>query len=131
MADRHTWLTDVGLDALRGGGGQAAAFLVTNTARVRSGRHRCTKRMLAAPFHSGGEWEQFLFGDPTVRRDRDEIGLSHRQRAGLVDDRRINCLKRLERFGIADKDAMLGTLAGSRHEQLGRASCRERGCQYV
>src|SRR3546814_6211689 len=95
---------------------QAAGFLVTNTARFSSGHNRCTKRMLAAPSHSGGECEQFLFGDPTVRRDRDEIGLAHRQRAGLVDDQRINCLKRLERFGIADQDAMLGTLAGSRHD---------------
>src|SRR3546814_3838835 len=69
IADRHTALTDVGLDALPGGGGQAAGFLVTNTARFSSGHNRCTKRMLAAPFHSGGECEQFLFGDPTVRSE--------------------------------------------------------------
>src|SRR3546814_17050674 len=95
---------------------QAAGFLVTNTARFSSGHNRCTKRKLAAPFHSGGECEQFLFGDPTVRRDRDEIGLAHRQRAGLVDDKRRNFLKRLDRFGHGDKSDMTGTLAGSRHD---------------
>src|SRR3546814_4312364 len=44
IADRHTALTDVGLDALPGGGGPAAGFLVQNTARFSSGRNRCPQR---------------------------------------------------------------------------------------
>ena len=61
--------------------------------------------MLAHAFETGREPEQFVFADPWRRPHRHNPGLAFGQRAGLVDDQRVDLLEPLERLRVLDEHA--------------------------
>ena len=54
---------------------------------------------------AGGEPQHLGFLDAVGGHDRDQLRLALGQRAGLVDDQRVDLLQQLERFGVPDQDA--------------------------
>ena len=61
--------------------------------------------MLARLLEAGGQPEQLRFVLAGHGHDRDHPGLSLGERAGLVDDQRIDPLEDLERLGVLDQHA--------------------------
>ena len=54
---------------------------------------------------------------PGARRDRDDARLALGQRAGLVDDQRVDLLQPLQRFGVLDQHARLRAAADADHDR--------------
>jgi hypothetical protein len=55
--------------------------------------------------------------EPFGRLDRNHRGLAFGERAGLVDDKRIDLLHALERLGILDKDTGLRAASDPHHDR--------------
>ena len=75
------------------------------------------QRMLAGQFEAGGQPQQLGFVLARRRHDRDHPRLALGQRAGLVDDQRIDPLQDLERLGVLDQHAGGGAAAGADHDR--------------
>ena len=62
---------------------------------------RGAERVLARPLEAGGEAQKLVLGDAGRRLDRRHRRPALGQRAGLVDDKRVDLLHALERLGVA------------------------------
>ena len=75
--------------------------------------------MLAGRFEAGSQAQQFGIVRETVRHTGN-AGLAFRQRAGFVDDQRVDFFKSLQGFGVFDEDSGMGAAAGADHDGHGR-----------
>src|SRR3954469_12151297 len=78
---------------------------------------RARQRMLAAALEARGDLEHSLLGRAFGWNYGHEPGLAFGERAGLVDHQRVDLFQALERFGITDEHARLGTPAGADHDR--------------
>lgn len=74
-----------------------------------------------------GEPEHVRLVVAGLRQDRDELGLADGQRAGLIDDERVDLREGLERLGVPDQHAGLGAAAGRGHDRDGRREAERAG----
>ena len=72
------------------------------------------QRMLAARLEAGGQAQQLVLGPAPRRPRRESARLAFGQRAGLVDDQRVDLLQALERLGVLDQHAGLRAAARRR-----------------
>ena len=82
---------------------------------------RMRDRVLGRPLGGGEQHERFVSRD-AVDLELGQRGPAERERAGLVDDERIDVAHALDRFGVAKQDARARTLAH-------RDGHRDRRCQ--
>ena len=73
--------------------------------------------MLAAAFETGGKAQHLILVEPFGRLDRDHCGLALGERAGLVDDKRIDLLHALKRLGVLDQDTGLRAASDADHDR--------------
>ncbi|MDT4816221.1 hypothetical protein FQZ97_492650 [compost metagenome] len=80
---------------------------------------RMGQRVLAALVQAGGEAKDFgrreLPGTDHAMKHRPALG----ERAGLVDDQRVDPAEALDRAGVPEEDAIAGSLAGGDHDRHG------------
>ena len=74
-----------------------------------------------------GEPEHVRLVVAGLRQDRDELGLADGQRAGLIDDERVDLREGLERLGVPDQHAGLGAAAGRGHDRDRRREAERAG----
>ena len=79
--------------------------------------NRRGQRVLAGDFDAGGQPEHLPFVLARHRHDRDHAWLSLGERAGLVDDERVDAFQNLERLGILDQHAGRGAAARADHDR--------------
>ncbi len=73
--------------------------------------------MLAAGFDRGGEFQHVVIAETLRRLDGGEGGLAEGERAGLVDDNRVDGGEALQRRGIAHQHAGLRAAPGGDHDR--------------
>ena len=86
----------------------------------RSGDDGGGQRMLAASFEAGGEPQQCVRIEARRRADGGHARLAFGQRAGLVDDQRVDLLEPLQRLGVLDQHAGLRAAPDADHDRHGR-----------
>ena len=64
---------------------------------------------------------------PSARHDRDHLRLALGQRAGLVDDQRVDLLHALQRLGVLDQHAGLRAAADADHDRHRRGEAERAG----
>ena len=72
------------------------------------------ERMLARPLDAGRKAQHCRLVESRRRHDGDDLRLAFGQRAGLVDDQRVDLLHALERLGVLDQNAGLRAAADAR-----------------
>ncbi len=132
VAERHSAALDGADDALARDRLEVRHRRAGETPRAAGPSHDGGgQRMLADRFETGGEPQQLVLrsrpAPPTERRQR---RLALGERAGLVDDQRVDLLQQLERLGVADQHAGLGAAAradhdGHRRREAERARARD------
>ena len=70
--------------------------------------------MRAGAFDGSRQLEQFDLRHAAERFERDNFGLALGQRAGLVDQQRIDLFSAFERLGVLDQNVGRGTRARRR-----------------
>ena len=90
---------------------------------------RQRERMLGGPLDRGGKPQQFGFVEAGRRHDLGDGRPAFGQRAGLVDDERVDFFHMLERYGSLDEDAEPGTTANPDHDRhrRGETQCAGTG----
>ena len=78
---------------------------------------RLRERMLALALGGGDEAQQLVLVDAVGGRDRDDLGLAARERAGLVEDDGVERGGLLERHRVLEEDAALGAQSGADHDR--------------
>ena len=86
-------------------------------ARLGAAHDRLGQRMLGPALERGGEPQHLRLVVPGLGQHRDELGLADGQRAGLVDDQRVDRGEGLERLGVPDQHARLRAAAGRGHDR--------------
>ena len=81
-----------------------------------------TQRVLARALKSGRTGEYDLLRELAECEHLTECGPALRQRSGLVEHEGVDAAQRLDRFGIAKQNALLGTAAACDHD--GNRSCQ-------
>ena len=76
--------------------------------------------MLARLLHAGRKAHDLRLVEARRRQHRRDRGLALGQRAGLVDDERIDLLHALERLGVLDQHAGFGAAPDADHDRHGR-----------
>ena len=97
--------------------------------RARSCRRddRGRQRMLARPLEAGRQPQQLGFVEARRRHDGGDLRLAFGQRAGLVDDERVDLLHPLERLGVLDQHAGLRAAADADHDRHRRRQAERAG----
>ena len=80
-----------------------------------------------AALDAGGEPQHLVLVEAWRRHDRDDLRLAFGQRAGLVDDERVDLLHALERLGILDQHAGLRAAADADHDRHRRGEAERAG----
>ena len=93
----------------------------------RRGDDGCRQRMLAAALDAGGEPQHFVFVEARRGHDGHDLRLAFGQRAGLVDDERVDLLHALQRLGILDQHAGLRAAADADHDRHRRRQAERAG----
>ena len=78
--------------------------------------------MLAPLVEARREAQDFVFAERRDRNDTVEHRTTERQRAGLVDDQRVDPAQRFERLGVAEQDAARRGATARDHD---RHRCRK------
>ena len=98
----------------------AAGASMSLRALCRGNDGRC-QRMLAGPLDAGGEPQEVRLVEAGGRHDGGHCRLAFGQRAGLVDDQRVDLLQPLQRFGVLDQHAGLGAAPDADHDRHRRS----------
>src|SRR3984893_19543041 len=96
---------------LAGGRREIARLAEPQAALLGRVQDRLCQRMLAAALDAGGEPQQFGLVDTVSANDRDYLGLTLGERAGLVEHDGVDALEPLQRLGVADQDARMRAAA--------------------
>ena len=91
------------------------------------GEDRGCERMLAGALETGDQAEQFFIPHCLERRDASDSRLAFGERAGFVDDERVDFFHGLEGFGILDQDSGVGAAAGADHDGHGSGEAEGAG----
>ena len=75
------------------------------------------ERMLAGPLDAGGQAQDLGLREALRRHDGRDGRLALGQRAGLVDDERVDLLHVLQRLGVLDQHAGLGAAPDADHDR--------------
>ena len=75
------------------------------------------ERVLAVALGGGDQAQQLVLVDAVGGGDRDDLGLAARERAGLVEDDRVQRGRLLQRHRVLEQDAALGAQAGADHDR--------------
>ena len=73
--------------------------------------------MLTLGLESGGELEKLGSSKTAERQHSDDLRVTGGDRAGLVEDERIDLLESFERLGILDKHPGRSAPSGSHHDR--------------
>ena len=85
------------------------------------------ERMLAGALDAGREAQDLGLGEALRRDDRRHRRLALGQRAGLVDDERVDLLHALQRLGVLDQHAGLGAAPDADHDRHRRGEPERAG----
>ncbi len=86
------------------------------TALFRCDDNDVSQRILARLFNRSRQGQQFIFIPALDRGDGGDQGLAFRERAGLVDNERVDLLHPLQRFRVTDENSGLRAAAHSHHD---------------
>ena len=85
------------------------------------------ERVFARPLDARGKPQQNILVEILHRHDGGDLGLAFGQRAGLVDDKRVDFLQALERLGVPDQNAGLRGAADADHDRHRRGEPERAG----
>ena len=85
------------------------------------------QRMLAAAFQAGRQVQDLGVGHSRGGGDRDQSRPALGQRAGLVDDERVDLFEDLQGLGVLDEDAGRGPAAHAHHDRHRRGQAQAHG----
>ena len=88
---------------------------------------RLGQRMLAGALDAGGKAQQLALVEAWRRHDRGHARPAFGQRAGLVDDQRVDLLHPLQRLGVPDQHAGLRAAADADHDRHRRGEAERAG----
>ena len=94
---------------------------------LRGGDDGHRERMLARPLDAGRKAQDLGLGEARRRHDGGDRGLALGQRAGLVDDERVDLLHVLQRLGVLDQHAGLGAAPDADHDRHRRGEPERTG----
>ncbi len=85
------------------------------------------QRVFGRLLDRGGDAQHLVLGEALGRHDGGDGGTALGERAGLVDDERVDLLKPLQRRGIADQHAGRRAPADADHDRHGRGEAEGAG----
>ena len=122
VAERHPFPRHCAEDAFSSGRIEVGRRERGDIALGRRSHYCRGQRMLARALDAGSELKDAAVIEPTYRGDGDDFRLALGQRAGLVDNERVDFFHALQDLGVFDQDAKRGRAADADHD---RHRCRQ------
>ena len=127
VAERHVPAGQRASDAYARARFEFLRLVELETALVGRADDRLRQRVLAALVEARGKTKHFVFGVAGRRHDPVERRLAFGQRAGLVDDQRVDLAEVLDRGRVAEEDALRRALPVATMIDIGVARPRAHG----
>ena len=83
---------------------------------LRGSHDRISQRMFACTLDAGSKSQYFVFREPGSGYDGGHSGPAFGERAGLVDDKRVDHLHAFQRFGVLDQDTCVRAATNADHD---------------